>query len=45
MKTLKWNLGIMLIWLGYRTKRGRLVGYGYKLRGEIPQRTWKGNHV
>ena len=45
MKTLKWNIGIMLIWLGYRIKRGKIVAYGYKVRGPIPKKTWKGNHV
>lgn len=60
MKTLKWNIGIMIIGFGYKVRLHqfkpnkfsirwqigrRILRFGYDLRGEIPQRTWKGNHV
>ncbi len=48
MKKLKWNLGIMVIRVGYllRDKIGKsLIEKGYKLRGKIPHGTWKWNHV
>jgi hypothetical protein len=53
MKTLFWNLGIAIIRIGYiiRDKRkwitvGQFIlGVGYKIRGEVPQRTWKGNTI
>ena len=48
MKTTKWNLGIMIIRIGYlmRDKWGKsFLNYGYKLRGKIPQKTWKWNNV
>ena len=48
MKTLKWNLGIFIIRIGYiiRDKCGKpIIRIGYKLRGDIPQKTWKWNHI
>lgn len=60
MKKIKWNLGIMILNIGYRIRKyqkkplffnvrwdiGRwILRRGYTLRGEIPQRTWKWNHI
>ena len=51
MKTIKWNIGIFIIRIGYRIRRKYLaigkpiVKYGYKFRGDIPMKTWKYNHV
>ncbi len=50
MKAIKWNLGIMVIWFGYRVRQRHHIGrmivkWGYTLRGEIPHKTWKWNHV
>ena len=60
MKKLKWNVGIMIIRIGYiirlyqtrpincsfRWWIGRhILLIGYKIRGQIPQKTWKWNHV
>ena len=53
MKTLRWNLGIAIIRIGYivrdRWKHlalGRFIlSIGYGIRGEVPQKTWKGNRI
>jgi len=51
MKKLKWNSGIIIIRIGYQTKQyidwlGKFIlKCGYKLRGEIPQKTWRWNHI
>ena len=60
MKTLKWNIGIFIIRIGYIIRghdgiyppynRRELIGreilrFGYWLRGEIPMKTWRGNHI
>lgn len=60
MKTLKWNIGIFIIRVGYKIrgakeinppykmheKIGRwILQFGYYLRGEIPKKTWNGNHI
>ena len=51
MKSIKWNIGIFIIRIGYLIRKhqwniGRFIlRIGYNLRGEIPQKTWKGNHV
>jgi hypothetical protein len=48
MDEIKWNLGIMIIRIGYIIRKigYKLIRYGYNnLRGEIPRKTWKGNHV
>ena len=53
MKILRWNLGIAIIRIGYIVRDrwhwwriGVLILLiGYKLRGEVPQKTWKGNRV
>ena len=60
MKTLKWNVGIMILNLGYKIRGSkatqspyklnesigcRILQFGYWLRGDIPMRTWKWNHI
>lgn len=60
MKTLFWNLGIILIRLGYSIRKYQfepvkfnfrwntgvqILRFGYTLRGDIPMKTWKWNHV
>lgn len=60
MKTIKWNIGIFVIRIGYlsrlydfkplnfsiRWEIGKLIlNLGYALRGDIPQKMWKGNHI
>ena len=60
MKTLRWNIGIMVIRLGYKIRGGQQIDppfkihekigrviliMGYSLRGAIPQKTWKWNHI
>ena len=63
MKKLAWNLGIMVIRLGYWVRNCDdpspnqlpdnfrwwvgvvIVRVGYNLRGDIPRRTWRWNHV
>ena len=51
IKELRWNLGVPIIRVGYRVRSvsggiGRLLlRYGYYLRGDIPQRTWKRNRI
>ncbi len=51
MKTIKWNIGIFIICIGYRIRRmywviGKsIVKFGYKFRNDIPMKTWKYNHV
>ena len=47
MKKLKWNIGIMIIKIGYVIRKYGMgiLKYGYQLRGEIPQKKWRWNHV
>jgi len=62
MKTLRWNIGILFIRIGYniRGRNGKetldksvirwrigkfILGCGYNFRDQIPQRTWKWNHI
>ena len=51
MKEINWNIGILIIRIGYLTRVnfpsiGRFIlRSGYKVRGEIPQKLWKGNHI
>lgn len=51
MKTIKWNIGIIVIRFGYFVRKYQwetgksIIRFGYKLRGDIPMKTWKGNHV
>lgn len=53
MKTLKWNVGIAVIRVGYIVRDkwrivriGRFIlRIGYGIRGEVPMKTWRGNHI
>lgn len=62
MKEIKWNIGIMIIWLGYRVRGGQdyahrdrgklmwsigryILKAGRYVRGDMPYRTWKWNHI
>lgn len=60
MKTLNWNLGLIVIRIGYKIRGAneinppfktheaigrRILQFGYWLRGEIPMKTWKRNHI
>lgn len=58
--TILWNLGIMILWFGYRIRKYQyepkqynlrwefgvaILKVGYDLRGQIPMKTWKWNHI
>ena len=60
MKYINWNLGIMILNIGYKIRKyqkepnqynlrwelgKQILQFGYWVRGEIPQRTWKWNHI
>jgi len=61
MKTLRWNLGILVIRFGYFVRKYQwqptnfvsfrwfigvfILMIGYALRGGIPMKTWKWNHI
>ena len=60
MGKVKWNLGIMVLNVGYQIRKYQkqplcfslrwnigkwVLRKGYLVRGEIPQKTWKWNHI
>lgn len=45
MKTIRWNIGLMIIKLGYEARKLSwslrfLLTIGYFIRGEVPQKHW-----
>jgi hypothetical protein len=46
MRTFRWNIGVMLLRIGYLTRKhiwflGVLIlNIGYKIRGQVPMKHW-----